>query len=141
MTFTKIIAATLLPCALMAAPAFAQSSATKAEDYAKDKAVEEVKDTAKDMATEKANERVKTDNGMMIKGAPVPMEAPAPVIIAEDAEMSLEGDTTPYKSNELIAEPAMMDAPAQPTLVVIACPEGTTAQDDGTCMITGNYEE
>ena len=145
MTITKILTAALLPCALMVAPAFAQSSATKADDYAKEKAVEEVKDAAKDMVTEKAakkaNDMVKSDNAMMIKGAPVMMEAPAPVIIAQDADMGLQGDTTTYKSDDIIAKPAMIDAPATATSVVIACPEGTTAQNDGTCMITGDYQE
>ena len=34
----------------------------------------------------------------------------------------------------------MIKAPAAPMLPPVSCPEGTTAQDDGTCMITGDFD-
>lgn len=137
MTITKIIAAATVSCALFAGPAFAQSSATKAEDYAKDKVATE----AKDMAADKA-----PDNAMMIKGDPLTVETPSAIIVADDAEMILEDGNTILNADKVTSKskmeaPNMMEAPAAVTSVTIACPEGTTAQNDGTCMITGDYKE
>lgn len=137
MKFTKFVTVAMVPCALIAAPAFAQSSATKAEDYAKEKAVEEVKDKAadeaKDMAMDKAKE-MKEDHTLVIK--------------TSDGEMNIDSDGVKMKDEMATPKPVMektetMSAPAtsEPSMVVIACPEGTTAQDDGTCMITGDYAE
>lgn len=149
----KFIVAAILPCALMATPAFAQSSATSAEDYAKEKAATEVKDAAKDMAqdavmekaddmaVDAAKEMHKSDNAMMIKGDPLTIETSTAVIKAEDAEMKIDGETAIIKADKVMTKPTMMEPPSVTTTVVIACPEGTTAQDNGTCMITGDYKE
>lgn len=139
MTIKPILAAAGLSLALFAAPAFAQSSATKAEDYAKEKAVEEVKEKATDMAKEKAEDMV-MDEAKKMKGDHKLM------IKSSDGDMAVGADgveplvDTPAMEPEMAKEDMMM-APAPTTTVVVSCPEGTTAQDDGTCMITGDYAE
>lgn len=137
MHIKPLIAAALMPCALLAAPAFAQSSATKAEDYAKDKAAKEMSEKAPDMVKDEAKDMARSvldkathDKAKMDK----PMTAP-------DTSLMIKGDPVMIEANETPVQPDMMDAPANVTTVVTACPEGTTAQDDGTCMITGDYEE
>lgn len=145
MKITNIIATASVSCLLFAAPAFAQSSATKAEDYAKDKATTEVKDAAKD----EAKEMVKGHDATPTQTSdPLMIKSPADVITTTEGEVAVSDDGMMLKGKEIMTEshpqmtkkPAMRDAPATAT-VVIACPEGTTAQDDGTCMITGEYEE
>ncbi len=129
---------------LLAAPAFAQSSATKAEDYAKENAVEEVKDKAKDMASDNMKkDMTDSDPAMMIKGDPLTIETPTAIITAEDAEMTMEDGSTILEADEVTTKSKMIDtaAPAATTTVTVSCPKGTTAQDDGTCMITGDYKE
>lgn len=139
MTLKPILAMAGLSLALFAAPAFAQSSATDAKDYAKEKAVEEVKDKASDMAKDKAEDmamdkakKMKGDHKLMIKSSDGDM-----AVGAEGVETMMD---KPVMEQEM-AKQDMMPAPAATTTVVVSCPEGTTAQDDGTCMITGDYEE
>ena len=145
MKITKIIATASVSCILFAAPAFAQSSATKAEDYAKDKVTTEAKKAAKeevkDMATETSKEMLKPDNAMMIKGDPLTIETSSDVITADDAEVLIEGDVTMIEADDIMTKSKMIDVNDPVTTVVTACPEGTTAQDDGTCMITGDFAE
>jgi hypothetical protein len=147
MKITKIIATAGVSCLLFAAPAFAQSSATKAEDYAKDKAATEVKDAVKD----EAKDMVKGHDADQSPGSdPLMIKSPSEAITATEGEIAVSDDGMMLKGKEIMTKsnpqmtkkPARMDAPAAATkTVVIACPEGTTAQDDGTCMITGEYEE
>lgn len=146
MTITKYVAAAVTTVALLSTPAFAQSSATKAEDYAKEKAVKEMKDEASDMAPDEMKSAVEMQDAvksegtpMMIKGDPLTIETPTAKITAEDAEMTMEEGKTSLEADEIKTESKMMETPAA-TTVLIACPEGTTAQADGTCMITGDYK-
>jgi len=149
MQIKPILAAAALSVALCAAPAFAQSSATKAEDYAKEKAVEEVKDKASDMATEKMKmddikDVAPAAEGMILKADPAAVEMPKTDIMSKDGLPKM-GDEDLLDPSDIMETPEAstptLSTPAEPTLVVIACPEGTTAQDDGTCMITGDYAE
>jgi len=157
------MAALLLPCVLLAGPSFAQSSATKAEDYAKDKVVEEVKDKAmtkgEDMAkdavkdvTANEAEKMSAPADAMIKSDPAVVETPAITPPAKDG-MMIKGKE--IASDHIIHKSGMKDAPVEaapvqepvnittpapaPAIPNIACPAGTTAQPDGTCMITGDY--
>ncbi len=52
---------------------------------------------------------------------------PAPV-------QDMPAQSTPFQASPDLSAPA-------PVAVEIACPAGTTAQADGTCMITGDYQE
>ncbi|MEP4053386.1 MAG: hypothetical protein ABJN22_14175 [Litorimonas sp.] len=147
MKITKIIAIAGVSCLLFSAPAFAQSSATKAEDYAKDKAASEAKDAvndeAKDMIKGHDADQSPASDPLMIKSPSEAIAATEGEIAVSDDGMMLKGkDIMTESKPEMTKKPAMMDAPTTATTtVVIACPEGTTAQDDGTCMITGDEEE
>lgn len=53
------------------------------------------------------------------------------------------GSSTVYGATETTAPTTTapeMSAPAAPAAMAINCPSGTTAQADGTCMITGDYK-
>ena len=61
---------------------------------------------------------------------------------AMDGDTMMEPSVEPVMEDEPLMEmppaPVMDTAPA--TSVKVACPEGTTAQPDGTCMVTGDWD-
>lgn len=149
MNIKPMIAALGVSCALLAAPAFAQSSATKAEDYAKDKAVKEMKDQVKDKTTEMASDKAADVKHDMKKDHTL-------VITTSDSIVSVNDEGTTVMDKAAVIAPAedgmiidnskMVkevddDMTTTPVITEIACPAGTTAQSNGTCMITGEYQE
>ena len=64
----------------------------------------------------------------------------------EDAAMAVAKDRAKDKMMEkagamMSGDTAPMAAPATAPQAVINCPAGTTAQPNGTCMVTGDYKE
>lgn len=161
MNIKPLIAAASLSCLFVASPVFAQDSTAKTQDLVKDKVVEEVKNTATDMVTEdmaapedaviiKGDKIVnKPDGEVIIKGAPAMIKTPDQMIEVQDGTIAIREDTVTIEGSEIQTSPDPQPAPepilapvAAPavTQIDIACPYGTTAQADGTCMITGDYK-
>jgi len=154
-----LIGAALMSCALIATPTFAQDKMKdKAVEEVTDKAVSEGKSMAKKAMKKEAKKMMTPEQGVMIKGDkveemadetvkasgdPLIIETPEATITAVEGEMEMKDGKTTIMAKEIMTEPkpVMMEAPAPaPVAVEIACPSGTTAQPDGTCMITGDYE-
>lgn len=151
-----------------ASVSFAQSygSGTKAKEVAVDKATDMAKDKAKDMAGDKAGmvdpamkageHMMKGDSAKdaMMKAGKSEMKDKAKSYGSgtktEDAMMK-KGDSMMKKEDAMMKDKMMhqgtikTSAPSYgsgtpaPAAPVINCPTGTTAQANGTCMITGNY--
>lgn len=152
------LTATVAALTFLSTPAFAQDAP---KDVVKDKAVETVMDTATDTATDMAKDKmsvkgdplmIKTDDtDMRVTNGEMTVDPTVGVIITGDEIVTqptpmpegemIEKAKTPWMSPEMTAEPAApapTDIPAaqgEVTQVTIACPEGTTAQPDGTCMM------
>lgn len=141
----------VIAAGLMAAPAFAQDKMT---DKAKDEIATEVKSDAETVMKDKMDEFT------LKEGVEADMEAPEKIMTRADGEMKVKGEITEMAAPEpvlmketptekMMTEKAMktdemMDTPvidAPVTTVEIPCPEGTTAQADGTCLVTGDYKE
>lgn len=141
MNIKPMIAALGVSYALLAAPAFAQSSATKAEGYAKDKAVKEMQDKAKDMSTDVKSD-AKTDHNLEITTSDsiVTVGDEGTVVMDKSVIIAPVTNNTAMDDSKMVKD--MGDAvTATPVITEVACPAGTTAQDNGTCMITGDYQE
>ncbi len=143
---TLALSLSLAAFSFMTNPAFAQDSMAQAADAVKDKAVDmatdKAKDTVKDMAKDKMTDAVKSEmaSDAIVDGADKMVKKDWNM----DKEMVKEtGDvmTAPAVMQKPVSAPVQA-IPADTTVetVRIACPEGTTAQDDGTCMITGDYQ-
>lgn len=112
----------------------------KAVDTVKDEAVKKVKDVAKEKAYGSANkdgavEKAKAYGSGSKDGAVDKVKAKA----TDKAYGSgnKDGAVEKVKSYGSGDKGTVKSAPATST---IACPSGTTAQPNGTCMITGNYK-
>lgn len=83
------------------------------------------------------DEKIKAGK-IMLKGG---SKEDAAMAIAKDrAKDSMMGKAKSLMSAP-VAAPAPLSAPAPVvTTTVVNCPAGTTAQDNGTCMITGDYQ-
>lgn len=139
---TKTLTTLMLTAAFAAAPAFAQDALI--ENEADEAAKQEMMDAEKAMMKDKMMDEAAPvmEEGMMEKG----MVEPAPVMTDKTEVMS---DTVVMDNEPLVdtapmqgGTPIMDDSIAAqgPVEVVnMACPEGTTAQPDGTCMITGDF--
>lgn len=164
---SRTLALSVAALGLMAAPAFAQTTdAVKdqavdmAKDTVKDKATDMAKDKAKDMAADAI--KSETAGDVMVKGAEGVMKDKVNETAMDMAEDHAKDKAKDMAKKEMMGEPTMetgdvMEAPAViqspveaplPTIATdtpvqtinIACPSGTTAQPDGTCMITGDYQ-
>lgn len=142
MTIKTLISAAALSCALLAAPAFAQSSATDAKDYAKDKMTEKVENKAKDAVTVKGDTVIhSSDDTVVIKGAPLMIETPNQTLTVKDGKMTAKDENMMVTGSEIKTMTRAPEVTPPAAQIDIACPFGTTAQVDGTCMITGDYRE
>ena len=120
--------AMVIGTASMAIAQDSYGSGTKAKDAAVDKAKDVMMEKAEDAMMEKGDAMMKektsygsgtkTEDAMMKKGDAMMKEG----TIKSSAPSYGSGTTT-----------------AAPTAQAINCPFGTTAQPNGTCMITGNY--
>lgn len=151
MTTKQTLTMAVIAAGLMAAPAFAQDKMT---DTAKDEVASEAKSEAETVMKDKMDEftlkegveadreapekiMTRTDGEMKVKGEITEMAAPEPILI-DDAP------TEKVMTEKAVETDKMMDTPvieAPITTVEIPCPEGTTAQADGTCLVTGDFEE
>lgn len=149
---TIALSLSLAAFSFMTSPAFAQST-----DAVKDKAVDMATDKAKSMAKDKVTDAVKSEmaSDALVDGA----EKMAKEKMSKK-DWSLEKDAMSDKAikdkavketGDVMTAPAVMQKPVETPIqampadtavetVNIACPSGTTAQSDGTCMITGDYE-
>ena len=59
-------------------------------------------------------------------------------VMDDDAAMEPVMEDEPLM--EMPPAPVMDTAPAPSQSITVACPEGTTAQPDGTCMVTGDWD-
>lgn len=151
MTTKQTLTMAVIAAGLMAAPAFAQDKMT---NTAKDEVASEAKSEAETVMKDKMDEftlkegveadreapekiMTRTDGEMKVKGEITEMAAPEPILI-DDAP------TEKVMTEKAVETDKMMDTPvieALITTVEIPCPEGTTAQADGTCLVTGDFEE
>lgn len=151
MTTKQTLTMAVIAAGLMAAPAFAQDKMT---DTAKDEVASEAKSDAETVMKDKMDEfslkegveadreapekiMTRTDGEMKVKVEITEMAAPEPILI-DDAP------TEKVMTEKAVETDKMMDTPvieAPITTVEIPCPEGTTAQADGTCLVTGDFEE
>lgn len=151
MTTKQTLTMAVIAAGLMAAPAFAQDKMT---DTAKDEVASEAKSDAETVMKDKMDEftlqegveadreapekiMTRADGEMKVKGEITEMAAPEPILI-DDAP------TEKVMTEKAVETDKMMDTPvieAPITTVEIPCPEGTTAQADGTCLVTGDFEE
>lgn len=151
MTTKQTLTMAVIAAGLMAAPAFAQDKMT---DTAKDEVASEAKSDAETVMKDKMDEfslkegveadreapekiMTRTDGEMKVKVEITEMAAPEPILI-DDAP------TEKVMTEKAVETDKMMDTPvieAPVTTVEIPCPEGTTAQADGTCLVTGDFEE
>lgn len=94
-------------------------------------AKDRMKTKAKGMATDMVMEKMSNDDGSMIDGR---------VKSASDTDMMKT--TTMTAPSPVMADPVMTKPAAAPvtTMAPVNCPAGTTAQPDGSCMITGDYD-
>ena len=131
-----------LPLMWLAAPAFAQDK-RDASEAVPDK-MEQVDIKADDITT--------ADDGTVTAiGDPVILRTPEQIITATKGKMIVTEDETEIYGDEITTKSKMvkdkimpeMDEPTASTPVIteVACPAGTTAQDNGSCMITGDYQE
>lgn len=126
---TTLLSAAALLFALGAGAAYAQDDMMKKDmtDGAQE-ALEDTMEAAED--TLEAAETLENEmQGEADMDAPDMTGGP----IMDDAMMD---DSTSMIATEPAPAPAL--APTQ--TVTVACPAGTTAQPDGTCMITGNWQ-
>ncbi|WP_427451662.1 hypothetical protein [Litorimonas sp. WD9-15] len=136
-------AAALVAAGLMAAPALAQDSLTeKAKTDVTDMAKDKAKSMMENEVTIKADKVMNKDGKMTATGDPLTIETPEKIMVATDGVMTSGEDGVTIMGDTIeVTEKPMMDTAAPATTVNIACPEGTSAQPDGTCMITGDYAE
>ena len=121
--------------ALAAAPAYAQDSMSD-EKAAVMEAAEETMESAEEVmeAAEELNapdttaEPVMTDDAMMGGDATMADGMVKPMTTMEGKDAVMGAPVTDA--------PVTMPAQTAP----VACPEGTTAQNDGTCMVTGDWD-
>jgi len=112
----------------------AKAEAKRAKKLAKKKAKME--------QAEKEKAMMAKEDAMMVKGDAMMkkddhMMAKEDVMMKKDDHMMAKGDVMMKKGDSMMKEDAMIktSTPSKP----VNCPAGTTAQFDGTCMITGNY--
>lgn len=155
MKLIQNLTAAALPFMLLAAPAFAQDNMAQevVTDAAKDAVKQKTKDVKEDVKVLSGDVTKMKDGTIKAKGDPLVLDTPNNVITATKGEMILTEEETKIYGKEIQTKPKMIKAPAMrddtnmpremvpsPELVKIACPSGTTAQPNGTCMITGDYK-
>ena len=159
MKLIQNLTAAALPFMLLAAPAFAQDNMAQevvtdaAKDAAKAAVKQKTKDVTEDVKVLSGDVTKMKDGTIKAKGDPLVLDTPNNVITATKGEMILTEEETKIYGKEIQTKPKMIKAPAMqddtnmpskmapsPELVKIACPSGTTAQPNGTCMITGDYK-
>ncbi len=132
-----ITAVAALGFALAAAPAYAQDSMSEDKAAVMDAAeetmesAEEVMEAAEELnAPDTTAEPVMADDAMM--GGEATMKdgtvKPVTTMDGKDAVMSTPISETPAP------------APTQAQTAPVSCPSGTTAQSNGTCMVTGDWK-
>ena len=111
--------------ALGAASAYAQDAQMSDPDMTKSEAVMDA-----------AEETMKAAEETMEAAEDLKAQSPDADGMVKD-DMMAPDDTMMGKQPTMETTPA----PAAPsTTVAVACPEGTEAQADGTCMVTGNWQ-
>jgi hypothetical protein len=123
--------------AAIATPALAQDPdpqpmMDKAEEAMMDKAEDAVMDMAKDTVTDA--------EPIMEKAEDTLAEPMTEDVIEEPPMFEPDMDAEPVMKDKAMMETAPSPTVAPPTSIAVACPSGTTAQPDGTCMITGDWE-
>ena len=115
--------------ALGAGAAYAQDADMTDKDVA-DAVMESAEDTmeAAEDTMEAAEELQEQVDGDAAMNAPDTTMTP----VTQDTPL-MEGTTMEDTANVVAPSPAPV------TSTPIACPEGTTAQPDGTCMVTGDF--
>ena len=136
-TVPALSAVAALAFLLCAAPAYAQDAmADKASDKeAVMEAAEETLKSAEDMmdAAEALNAPDTTAEPVMSDDAMINGDA-----TMHDGKVMAKGDMT---TSDMTAMQKPDTAPMQaPATTPLACPSGTTAQADGTCMVTGDWD-
>lgn len=135
---THILTAALIPWACLSAPAFAQDKTDKTPDK-----MEQMDIKADDIMTA-------DDGTVTATGDPLILETPEQVTTATKGKMIVSDGKTVITADDITTKSKMTkdkmvtkmdETAAAPVIADIACPEGTTAQDNGTCMITGDYAE
>ena len=136
---TTLLSAAALLFALGAGTAYAQDDMMKTDmsDGAQE-ALEETMDAAEDTM-----EAAETLQDEMQDGdtttSPDMMKTPAMDDTLPSAPMT-DGGLQPGDTSMVVNDPVPAPTPAPSQTVTVACPSGTTAQPDGTCMITGNWQ-
>lgn len=156
---TKLITGTAM-CALLASPALAgphtsdkaQDAKTATEkvtgdmkDAVMDKAEGEVKGMVKDKANDMAKDHMKKTKHVPATGH---SDIGGKAATQEMWDKKKNWDKKTVSPTTVIREPVppvptnkpMMTAPApQTSAQIVNCPAGTTAQPNGSCLITGDY--
>lgn len=114
-------------------------------DIVKDKAMDMAKDKAEDvMGTSGTNVGGKVSETAMDRAKSAVMgsaDEKSMTEMAKDKAMDMANDTVKtMKKKPMTSEDSSETGTAASASVTVACPEGTTARPDGTCMITGDWD-
>lgn len=120
----------------------------KAKKMAKDKMKSEAKTMAKTKMKSEGKAMMATEGEAMMETAGEILQSGEEVTAPADKELMMsEGDVEPKAvvvatEGEMALEGKTIVVPgSSDTVTTVTCPEGTTAQADMTCMITGDFVE
>ena len=118
-------------------------SVTGSDVSMKDLSKDGMVDAAKDMAMDKAKDAAGTKAGTMIDKAEGYSSATKYGDKIKDVVPSAAGSHVIHKSGTstptMTAPSVTTPSVSTPAVPAISCPVGTTAQSNGTCMVTGNW--